>query len=64
MKRAPCPARLRIEVVDGLDRLNEETGDQVDDIDDGQRLQQPVGGVLRRFSWSVIDVKVSRSEWS
>jgi len=50
--------------VDGLDRLNEETGDQVDDIDDGQRLQQPVGGVLRRFSWSVIDVKVSRSEWS
>jgi len=33
------------DLVDGLERLDEDAGDEVDCIDDGQSLQQPVGGV-------------------
>ena len=43
---ATPPFSLRIEVVDRFHRLDQQAGDQVDDVDDGQRLQQPVRGAV------------------
>ena len=43
-QRRACPVTVP-DVVDGLERLDQHAGEQVDGIDDGQGLQQPVGGV-------------------
>ena len=43
---AASPLRPRVKLVDRFDGLDEYAGDQVDDVDDGERLEQPVCGAV------------------